>query len=160
MAVRVYRGLPGSGKSTRATAALDEPSKVGCSKGIFSADKRMVDEDGVYKFDPSKLPEAHGGCLRDFVEMLRNSSENSLIIIDNTNTTVAEIAPYAALALAYGHDLEIITIEADPVVCAARNIHGVGMETILRMEGAMKKQELPPWWKHTIIQIPSAPEMR
>lgn len=152
MAVQIRRGLPGSGKSTQARF---EMSKSGAeNQVIFSADYYMVDDEGKYKFDAQKLTEAHGKCLRNFVAAVQLPPEKSFLIVDNTNITVAEMAPYAALALAFGHKLEIITSDCPVELCSKRNVHGVNIETIQRMEVLMKKQELPPWWPHLIKYMP------
>ena len=56
--VTILRGVPGSGKSTLAKS-LDG--------AIVSADNYMTDCDGNYKFDPTRLPYAHGECLSEFM---------------------------------------------------------------------------------------------
>lgn len=152
MTVQIRRGLPGSGKSTQARFELSKSTAE--HRAIFSADDNMVDALGTYKFDPSRLKEVHAKCLRSFVLAMSLPPEKSFFIVDNTNLTVAEIAPYAALAQAFGHEMEIVTGECPAELCAKRNVHGVGIETILRMEATMKKQELPPWWPHLTKYMP------
>ncbi len=72
------------------------------------------------------------------------------VVVDNTNTTIAEIAPYAALALAYGHEMEIVYVSCDPAVAAARNIHGVSDLVIGQMVQRLRDlpASLPPWWPY------------
>lgn len=142
MKVYVYCGISGAGKST--FIAGRHPGALVCSADQYF----MV--DGEYRFDPSKIGEAHAWCLRTFTYLIgpdsRAGNSVSEIVVDNTNTTVAELAPYAALALAYGHELEVITIHCDPTVAHARNTHGVPLEVVQRMSEQLALRKLPPWW--------------
>lgn len=158
MSVTILRGVSGAGKSTWASKhypVLDRPLlgprgyKPNAAASVYSADDYFVDLAGEYKFSPQHLPEAHAHCLRSFV---RDVSGNVVehLIVDNTNTTVAEVAPYAALALAYRHDLEIVTILCDPVAAAKRNVHGVPLPSVIEVEKRLREAEFPPWWKHRI----------
>jgi hypothetical protein len=114
----------------------------------------MVNSAGEYAFDPARLGECHAICLRTFVELVR-SPGNLPVVVDNTNTTIAEIAPYAALALAYGHDLEIVLLQASPGIAAARNIHGVPESTVRQMatRAGATYWRLPPWWPKSIVTM-------
>lgn len=154
--VTILCGIPGAGKSTlRAHTYAGVP--------VCSADDYFV-EDGVYRFDPSKLPAAHAACLRRFVYLLTERQEDITdIVVDNTNTTVAEIAPYAALALAYGYTLDIVTVECDPEVAFTRQTHGVPLAAIQAMAKRLSARDLPPWWPHRRVVgdfsgVTSAPE--
>ena len=51
----IIRGIPGSGKSTLAKKI----ASVACEVDDF-----FVDPDGVYRFDPSLLKEAHSACQK------------------------------------------------------------------------------------------------
>lgn len=139
--VWIYCGVPGAGKST----LIDRHA----NPYVCSADAYFTDEFGNYDFIPAELSEAHASCLRQFTDYVRFGAPE--IVVDNTNTTVAEIAPYAALALAYGYELEIVTLLVDPSVAGARNIHGVPMAAVQAMHDRLLKRDLPPWWKHTVI---------
>jgi len=141
--VTILSGVPGSGKSHYVKGLRTDPWLV------YSADDWFM-SSGSYVFVPAQLPQAHGACLRSFVEYVVRGVAGDMVV-DNTNTTVAEIAPYAALALAYGHTLEIITIECDPAIAAARNVHGVPLHAIKAMTKRLAARELPPWWPHTVI---------
>ena len=136
-------GISGSGKSTYAKEVLGKDM-------YFSADNYFIDrESGAYNFDPTKLGEAHGQCLRFAADEMRYGKYN--VVIDNTNTTVAEIAPYAALALAYGYELEIVRLSCDLETASKRNVHNVPAHVIeaqlLRLETL--PNNLPSWWKLT-----------
>ena len=140
----ILRGLPGCGKSTY--IGQNFPAAV-----VASADHYFM-VDGEYRFNPALLGEAHGACVRRVIESAQSGAP--LIVVDNTSLSVAEIAPYVAIAQAYGYDAEIITLRCDPVTAANRNIHGVPAEVILkRMVPAMAAGEagIMPWWKHRVI---------
>jgi predicted kinase len=135
--VFILVGVSGSGKSTVAR-------ELG---GVsVSADHYFTDADGNYNFDPSKLSDAHAACLRQFLAHVQ--MRRAQVVVDNTNTTVAEIAPYAAIALAYGFELEILFVPCDPEVAHARNTHGVPLAGVQAQAKRIYslRDSLPPWW--------------
>ena len=155
--VIILLGISGSGKST-----FIRDSYPGAA--VVSADHFFM-VNGEYVFDGSKLPEAHGACLKQFIERASSPErrvypdydyDNQVLIVDNTNTTVHEIAPYAAVALAYGHELELVVIHCDPKVAAARCIHDVPTDRVAlqykRLMNTLAKspeghyKALVPWW--------------
>lgn len=142
----ILRGISGSGKSTFANTFNNPIEHVVCSADNYFTDRNT----GVYNFNPSKLPAAHAACFRDAVEACQ-SDEIRIVIIDNTSTTVAEIAPYHALGVAYGFKVQIITITCPPEICASRNTHGVPLATCQRMAARLEAETpiFPPWWAHT-----------
>lgn len=160
--VLILCGASGSGKSTLANTLL---ASAHVDTGRLSADNfyqaRMATKrvsaddffmvDGEYRFDASQLGEAHGWCLRDYTSVLTNFENYELVIIDNTNTSVAEVAPYAALALAYGWQLEIHILHCDLETCLERNVHGVPAAEISKQleRLATLRGLLPPWWPVT-----------
>jgi hypothetical protein len=77
-----------------------------------------------------------------------------MVIVDNTNTTIMEVSPYVAVGQAYGHDVEIITVEADVEIAAARNVHGVPANAVRQMARRLEEsaQQFPPWWKHRVVR--------
>ena len=142
--VILMAGVPGSGKTHYV-------NKLGLShESVVSADNFFV-EDGVYRFDPTKLGAAHGDCLRGFVAALMKGLET--VVVDNTNTTVIEMSPYVALAAAYGYETEIVRVVCDPAVAAARNSHGVPERAVRAMSERLERtfqEGLPPFWDVTV----------
>lgn len=77
----LIRGLPGSGKTTLAEQIMKEWKEIRDGRGrqvkscklIAADDFFMV--DGEYKFDPSKLSEAHAWCQRETRESLTSRTE-------------------------------------------------------------------------------------
>lgn len=143
MRLIVLRGIPGAGKSTFIKKELPRVDV------IASADDGMM-VDGKYMFDPAKLPAAHGACLRKVVAALQGGKAE-LIVVDNTSTSIAEIAPYVALGQAYGAEVVVMTLRIDPAIAGPRNVHGVPQEGVNRMAAALDRgsEEMPPWWDHS-----------
>ncbi len=144
--VIILRGVPGSGKST--WIAKNYPNAE-----VFSADHYFI-RNGEYKFDPRLLPDAHAYTLRSFVGWARDPS-GTVAIVDNTCTTVAEVAPYAAIALAYGRQVETVTLLCDPAVAGARNIHGVPLAAVEAMDRRLRASQgdLAPWWNNRVVEV-------
>lgn len=150
MKVIILSGVSGSGKSTWARGLRGDAMGV-----IFSADQFFC-RDGGYHFDPSKLQQAHEACLKGFVEEVRGVEPSPLdvpIIVDNTNTTVEEIAPYYCVAKAYGWQVELITFIIDYKIASERNRHGVSFNSIADQGLRLSKRKLPSFWemKRTIM---------
>ncbi len=153
MKVKILCGISGSGKSTYISKNF--PNAVVCS-----ADHYFI-KNGEYNFNSVKLGEAHAECLRKYVSALQtialelddnglrlNFCEEKIVVVDNTNTSIAEVAPYVALANAYGHDCEVIILQEDPVVACRRNQHAVPLKSVMgqfdRLRGL--ERSLPPYW--------------
>ncbi len=143
-------GIPGSGKTT--IAERDYPGALVCS-----ADHFFMGEDG-YRFDPKLLSFAHEACMRKFIDSLEVGVNQ--VLVDNTNVNPIDIAPYYAVARAYGYDVTIVRVlqpttmfgvEEFVKLCAARNTHGVPIHTIDRMYRALTnciiQGTYPPYWQ-------------
>jgi len=134
-------GIQGSGKSTvakqRMSAVILEDGRV----VYASADDYMIEEDGVYRFAIPKLGPAHRYCTKKFNQGLIDGAE--LVICDNTNCTVEEIAPYIAMARAWDYEVEIIRVHCDPEIAAERNTHGVPRKGVLAKHRQFERRMLP-----------------
>ena len=132
MKVYILRGVSGSGKSTEAMRLASNNKDIICS-----ADDYFM-KNGEYKFDPSKLGEAHGECLAKFRALVKAGAET--IIVDNTNTQWWEIRPYYETFFG-PQKVTFEFVEFAPpsiadeankfaALCAARNKHGVSVEIV------------------------------
>jgi hypothetical protein len=45
----------------------------------------------------------------------------------------------------------VVTLECDPKVAAARNIHGVPEGEVLAMHKRLVEAQLMPWWQHRVV---------
>lgn len=136
--VVLMRGISGSGKSTYIRNNF--PTYEVCS-----ADDYFMKE-GRYVFYPQLLGKAHATCLKRFMFLIEGGVTS--IVVDNTNTTVLEMAPYMAIAAAFERKARIITLYTDIAVANHRNVHGVSLST---NEQQLKKileadKQMPSWW--------------
>lgn len=118
----LIRGLPGSGKSTLAQR-LAEASWSNSSH--YEADQFFM-VDGVYKFDASKLAQAHATCLQ---RTDKDLEMGRYVLVSNTFTTWREMLPYFELAKKYCIIPQVILCQSGPY----KSVHGVPEETIERM---------------------------
>ncbi len=104
----LVRGLPGSGKSTFARFIWNEHV-------VCEADQFFVGEDGVYRFDGSKIKEAHKWCQGRVEWMMRENADNPQyypeIVVSNTFTQEWEMEAYYELAEKYGYMVFSIIME-------------------------------------------------
>jgi predicted kinase len=140
----ILQGIQGSGKSTLAAMLRQQVEDA----AIVSADDYFL-EEGVFCFDATKLTEAHNACLLGFLKNLQE--RRARVIVDNTNSTIAEIAPYGALAQAFGYSVEIITILADPVWHGRRNLHAAPLSAVWATWKRIEACEIPARWKRTVV---------
>ena len=153
MKVIIMSGISGSGKSSFATNLANSwpafLSNEELKPVILSADNyHMV--NGEYKFDPKNISMAHKTCLADFLKFTMYPHVNpslGLVIVDNTNTTPDEIAPYYRVAEAVNHDVSIVRILMDPFQAFKRNRHGVPLATVLQQHKRIVDSVIPYGWK-------------
>jgi hypothetical protein len=153
MKVHIYCGIPGAGKTT--LIKLRHPTVP--RDYIFSADHEFEKPDGSYVYVREKQGEAHHICLRRFIRTAKGEFAHHTadldLVVDNSNTTIAEIAPYVAIGQAYGHEVKITTVDCDPVLAASRNVHGVSAEIVEKMYKQLHSRIFPPWWKHETVHF-------
>lgn len=115
-------GAPGSGKSTLAHKICPI---------VFEADSFFYDRFGVYRFDRSKLQEAHDKCFESCKKAMERGVE---FAVANTFTRQWERQRYLDLAKEMGYTVV-------PIHCLGQfqNVHGVPHEVV----GNMKKRFEP-----------------
>ena len=133
----IVRGLPGSGKSTFAEAL------VGSDFLVCEADKYFM-VDGEYKFDATKLKQAHEYC-RNLVETyMKDSLVNDQfyreIAVSNTFTQEWEMQAYFDLAEKYGYMVFTVIVENRH---GGVNQHGVPDDKLEQMKNRFELQLLP-----------------
>lgn len=111
----IVRGIPGSGKTTFAKTL----------GGVhFEADQYFM-VDGEYKFDVTKLKNAHSWCQTQVINaMLLNytANINNVIVVSNTFTQEWEMEPYIEMAKEWGYTVFTIIVENRH---GGTNVHGV-----------------------------------
>lgn len=100
----LLRGLPGSGKSTLAKMLVGDKDYR-----HKEADMYFVDGDGNYKFQPSKIKEAHKWCQEEIEFLMKH--EHSSVVVSNTFTQEWEMEEYYKLAEKYGYRVHSLIVE-------------------------------------------------
>jgi predicted kinase len=110
----IMRGLPGSGKSTKAREL------AGSSGVIHSTDNYLIDPStGKYRFDPMKIAEYHEMNLKSAIRSMKDNI--SPVVIDNTNVQKWHYQKYIDAAIENGYDVEVVAI--DPTNYSESDIH-------------------------------------
>jgi Uncharacterised P-loop hydrolase UPF0079. len=153
--VIVLQGIPGSGKTTLADK-ISNSLPLMSTVIPYSADFYMVNpKTNKYEFDRSKLGECHNKCLGAFLRCLyRDSAKTATLIVDNTNTTNLEIAPYMAAAAAFGRNAYVVTVTLLRWQTAVfRQIHDVPNGHIEDMANRLSHStiNMPKYWPHKVV---------
>ena len=114
----LVRGIPGSGKSTFA--------KLICNQHV-EADM-FFELDGEYKFDSSKLKQAHEWCKNKAEGWMKNGYN---VAVSNTFSQDWEMQPYFELAKKYGYMVHSLIKENRH---EGKNIHNVPEEKLEQMK--------------------------
>lgn len=119
MNLYLLRGLPGAGKST-----------IGQNlKSVnFEADQFFM-QDGEYKFDPTKLRDAHEWCQNQVKNCMIEGLKD--ISVSNTFTQEWEMEAYYKLAKEHGYMVFSIVVENRH---NGVNAHNVPTETLEKMK--------------------------
>lgn len=115
----LLRGLPGSGKSTLAK------SLAGCH---IEADMFFM-KGGEYKFDASKLSEAHKFCQDKTASYMYTNWPR--VVVSNTFTQEWEMESYYELAKKFGYTVFSLIVENRH---GGVNEHGVPEEKLEQMK--------------------------
>jgi predicted kinase len=119
----ILRGVPGSGKTSLAESL----------GGVyFEADKFFM-INGEYKFDYTKLKQAHDLCRHSTEAAMSIGHER--VIVSNTFTTEDQMHPYLDLAKDYGYRVVSLVIENRH---GNKSIHDVPEESLIAMESKLR----------------------
>lgn len=124
----LVRGLPGSGKTSFASAIWNDYA-------VCEADKFFYDKEGNYNFDPSKLKEAHNWCKNEVEIRMQDHQNNQQyypeIAVSNTFTQEWEMEDYFKLAGKYGYKVVSLILENRH---GSQSVHGVPEEKLQIMK--------------------------
>lgn len=115
----IIRGLPGSGKTTKAKSL--PPDIV-----HLETDQFWTDAEGNYNFDVNRLAEAHSWCLRETRKYLQ---QHRTVAVSNTFTTLGEMEQYIRLAIDFQCGLIVHNCENQ-----FGTTHPVPDEVLIRMK--------------------------
>lgn len=139
----LMRGIPGSGKSTRAEALKQIISSKKRDAVVLSTDDFWYKDDpDIYAWDAKKIGEAHKWNQNRALQHIRFGHN---VIIDNTNLDTFAIAPYIDIALKHNVKLYLHTVETPVETCIERQAdrpedRRVPEETIRRMAEKLSKE--------------------
>jgi predicted kinase len=117
----LLRGLPGSGKSTFAKVL----------GGIHIEADHYFMKDGEYKFDASKLKQAHEYCRTSTEGWMMEGYVLGNIVVSNTFTQEWEMDTYYELAKKYGYRVVCLIVENRH---GGVNEHGVPVDKLEQMK--------------------------
>lgn len=151
--VYILCGPSGCGKSTYTDKMLK--TKHVDNMVVLSTDDYHYNASGKYVFQPDQLGKFHAQNLHRFIEECNAGTQ--CIIVDNTNITNLERAPYYQVAKAYGYQVIIVLFNPRPLdykdiqALAVRNKHKVPLATI-RRQCEKFEPEIPLFWDVNIIR--------
>lgn len=124
----LLRGVPGAGKSTVANSIWNEYA-------VCEADKYFHDkETGEYRFDVSKLKDAHEWCRSEVETRMKDNQVNPQfypeIVVSNTFTQEWEMQAYFDLAKQYDYIVISLIVENRH---GGENVHGVPADKVQAM---------------------------
>ena len=123
----IVRGIPGSGKSTFAKSI--------CKSWQHVETDMFFMRDGEYKFNPSKLKEAHQWCKDRVHAMMRptlwNLLFNRTIVVSNTFTQEWEMKTFQVLARRFRYKVYTVIVENRH---GGKNQHGVPEDKLQAMK--------------------------
>lgn len=131
----LIRGVPGSGKSTFTKHIWNDYA-------ICEADQYFIDKTTKeYKFDYSKIKEAHAWCQEQVEIKMKDNQINEQyypeIAVSNTFTQEWEMEPYFKLAEKYGYKVFTLIVENRH---GGVNQHGVPEDKVQAMKNRFQIQ--------------------
>lgn len=126
MKLTIYRGIPGSGKSTQAYKENDI---------VVEADVFFILDNDEYVYDISKSSDAHMLC-RGIVCKHLYSKKN--VAVANTFINQEQIDPYIDIAERYGAKIEVVECSG-----SFKSIHNVPDSIIEKMKNAWEDVVIP-----------------
>ena len=132
----LVRGLPGSGKSTAAA------TQENWNHRVLESDMFMLNSEGEYEFDPTKLSWVHDQCYNKTVEFLEQGFDVS---VANTFTQMWELERYLAIP-----NVDIFVVE---MKTQFQNVHGVPDAKLEVMRA--RWEELPEDFPYPVTRITS-----
>lgn len=142
----IMRGIPGSGKSTRAREIAK--ADITLKSCICSTDDFWLRPNGVYDINLKFIREAHAWNL-DRAKKAMLDKDTNLIIIDNTNILVDHFKGYVDFAKSNEIEIECVSTyikgltNSEVEEIGKRSVHGVPLHVVKRMYNSYEETVLP-----------------
>ena len=133
----LMQGIPASGKTTVARAVA----------GAFGYSRTYSTDDfwgSNYDFKPELLGQAHDWNQANVIQAMIQGV--LVIVVDNTNLSVKDMAPYCEMAAQFGYAVQLITVECPLEIAIWRNSQRrasrqVPEETIRKMYDRLRSNQ-------------------
>jgi predicted kinase len=145
----LLRGPSGSGKSTIANHLL--VSDFSDLEVSWHEADHFFGRGDDYKFDASKLSEAHSTCQSDVRKCMEHGYDR--IIVSNTSMARWEMNPYLQLAREHAYNVVVLRTPGpwDAEILQARNVHGVPLKTLTKQIAKYQPHEDEQEWTNMAI---------
>ena len=143
----IMQGGPGTGKTYTATELVKKiPGAV-----KVSADDEFTDENGVYRFDGTRIREAHRACRQKTVNALK---EGHVVIVDNCNATNLFVKPYLEMTSSPKVIIELHPKSMeDALLFGDRSVHDVPKHSLKKCHYSVKRIESDENELHYITRV-------
>jgi predicted kinase len=142
----ILRGPSGAGKTEYANSLINDNGGLEDFKleWICSADKFFYNPDTrMYEFDPTKLGEAHAGCLGQVLQAIAENAR--MVFVDNTNIRNWEFQNYIEIGRQADYEVEVYQLLPETIEemrsCVVRSRHDTPPEIIAKQILAFEKCE-------------------
>lgn len=139
--VYIFRGVPGSGKSTAGNNVVETALAAGLTAVQCEADQFFSDIEGNYNFDSKKLGLAHKDCFHRFCQAVDESVD--IITLTNTCSQVWEFENYKTYAEKHGYMVMVFVTEHRH---QKSDIHDITPEVRNRMIKNFRKEKSIKIW--------------
>lgn len=142
----ILRGVHGSGKTAFAEALKEDAIASGKTCTVVSFDRFFEDDDGKYKYDPSRHDQAVSACFNEFLDACE---EVDVVIYDNTNIKAVDLAPFVLAAQSsgtYGVPYGIVTLHEAVDTAIQRNQKKIPDSRIFDSFRELHSEVLPYRW--------------
>lgn len=117
----IFRGAPGSGKSTIALRLGDLLGIAGEKVVYLNMDTYRMDDKGTYHFDPTKVGDEVKRMKADFRSAIEREVQN--VILDNVHSRIWEYEWAEAMACVHGYTVHVVEVQASFFECWRRHTH-------------------------------------
>lgn len=132
----IMRGIPGSGKSTKAAELAKE------NNGVIASVDHFFERTGTYEFDKYSVGHSYGFCEGEVAAYMKQGHDT--IIADGVHSVLKRLEVYADLAKTYGYKVEYVYPDGDaifdPQACYEHSVHNVPLQVIKNIAANFERE--------------------